>query len=244
MTLARGSPEFAEALGQAIVELSYCFCGVERDKRPVPGQVVAGLNKLAPVYVAATERRDGPGAAQRKRYSSCGDQLHAILERVGVREPWVNRASLGQYRATKNIQELEPYDARNNPIGSTAAVYAPKDPAYRPPPGSLCLIWTTGYDAHALVALGPGSDAGHVLTGNYGAGGMSESITPGANVADSPCSWDPAREALTIGGSHRVLHCVITPAALAAHITAQIDLTGCQVTGELLDALGAKYGPE
>lgn len=242
MTLARGSPEFAEALGQAIVELSHYFCGVPRDARPAPGDVIAGFDKLAPIYVATTERRDGPGPEQRKRYSSCGDQLHAILERIGIREPWINRASLKQYRDTKNIQELEPFDAKSNPIGSTASVYAPKSAAYRPPVGSLCLIWTSGYDAHALVCLGYVDT--HMITGNYGAGGMSAATVPGASVAGSICAWDPARQALLIGGSHRALHCVLEPAALAKHITAQIDLTGAPVGDDLIEALGARYdGP-
>ena len=153
----------------------------------------------------------------------------------------MNRHSLGQYRDTKNIQELEPFDANGNPIGSTASVYAPKDPAYRPPSGSLCLIWTSGYDAHALVCLGYSDDGTVMYTGNYGAGGMSPATEPGANVAASNCAWDPTRQALLIGGSHRALHCILTPAALAVHVTAQINLTGTPVGDDVVEALGARY---
>lgn len=237
MTLARGSPEFAEALGQAIVELSHYFCGVPRDARPAPGGVVAGFDKLAPIYVGATEHRDGPGPEQRKRYSSCGDQLHAILERFGVREPWVNRASLGQYLVGANIMRL------HQPACEAAQSAIARDPAYTPPPGSLCLIWSTGNDAHAFVVLGQGSP-GHLLTGNYGAGGMSAATAPGANVADSSYAWDPIRKIHTLGAARRGLQSVIEPTALAAHVATQIDLTGAPVGDDLIEALGARYdGP-
>lgn len=237
MALDRATPEFAEALGQAIVELSYYFCGVPRDARPAPGGAIAGFDKLAPIYASATEYRDGPGPEQRKRYSSCGDQLHAILDRIGVRESWVNRASLGQYLIGANILRLHP------PACEAAQSAIARDPAYIPPPGSLCLIWSTGDDAHALVVLGQGS-SGHLLTGNYGAGGMSPATTPGANVADSPYAWDPVRKIHTLGAARRSLQSVIEPAALARHITAQIDLTGAPVGDDLIQALGARYdGP-
>lgn len=240
MALDRATSAFAEALGQAIVELSYYFCGVPRDAHPSPGGIIAGFDKLAPVYIATTEHRDGPGPEQRKRYSSCGDQLHAIVERLGIREPWVNRASMGQYRPGMNIQCLEPFNAKTNPYGSPASIFAPADPSYRPPVGSLCLIWTSGYDAHAFVCLGY-EDPTHMITGNYGAGGMSAATAPGANVAGSNCAWEPARHALLIGGSHRALHCVLTPAALAQHVTAQINLTGAPVGDDVVEALGARY---
>lgn len=240
MKLDHADPQFAPALGDAIVALAYHFCGVPLDAHPPPGGTITGYDKLAPVYIEATEHRDGPGPAQRANYSSCTDQLHAILERVGVRLPCVNRASLGHHQGgAATMTKLEPYSASGNPGGCPFAVYAPKDPLYRPPPGSLCLIWTTGTDAHALVVLGPGSDANHLRTANYGAGGMSAGISPGANVADSPCAWSDG--ALHIGGAHRALHCVITPAAIVPFITAQIDLRGAQVTDSLIDALGARW---
>lgn len=231
--LDHADPAFASLLGDAIVALSYSLCGVALDA-PVPaGGVVQGFDKLAPEYVKVTEGRDGPGPDQRKAYSSCGDQLHEILRLVGVRnELWVNRKSLGHYANGQNITRLE------RPT-CPCAKYAPRDANYRPPTGSLCLIWTTGLDAHAFVWLGAGSDEYHARTANYGAGGMSSATAPGANVADSPIVESAGR--LLVGGLRRALQCVITPEAIIPYITAQIDLTGASVTGELIDALGARY---
>lgn len=250
MKLEKSSPEFADALGQAIVALSYSMCGVDLEAVVPPGGVVQGFDKLAPGYVKVTEGRDGPGPRERERYSSCGDQLHAILERVGVRLPCVNRKSLhGKFAYGENITWLQ---KPNCPFSSKA----PNDENYRPPSGSLCLIWTTGLDAHALTILGPGSDDKHIRTGNYGAGGMSQATSPGANVADSPCILETKKVFtnvaknefhyentgyLLIGSSRRRLNVVITPAAIVPYIDAQIDLSGARVTDDLISALGARY---
>lgn len=228
--IERSSPEFAALLGDAICALSRHFCGAALEAAPAPGGVLAGRDKLDPVYVAVTEGRDGPGPVQRKAYSSCGDQLHAILERVGVRHPALNRASQKNYQVGANISRLQAF-----PFSRAAPAHGGA-----PPAGSLCLIWTSGYDAHALVCLGPGSDARHLITANYGAGGMSAATAPGADLADSPIAVDPAGY-LHIGGSHRRLQTLITPASLVPYLDAQINLTGAAVSGELIDALGARY---
>src|SRR6478735_396883 len=234
MVLEKSSSEFADALGQAIVAISYSMCGVDLEAKIPVGDVVKGYDKLAPEYIRVTEGRDGPGPEQRKKYSSCADQLHAILDRVGVRLPTViNRGKNHIYGSAQMTKLQKP----TCPFSSSA----PNDPAYRPPVGSLCLIWTTGNDAHALVILGPGSDDNHITTGNYGAGGMSESTSPGAIVADSPCVWDAQRKALLIGRTKRALHTVITPAAIVPYIDAQINLTGARVTDSMIEALGAKW---
>lgn len=245
--LDHADPAFAPLLGSAIVALSYSLCGVSPDAGVPAGGVIAGFDKLAPKYVTTTEGRDGPTAEARSRYSSCGDQLHRILELIGVRnEPWVNRKSLGHYMVGANISRLEP-------AACPAAKTPPRDVTYRPPPGSLCLIWTSGYDAHAFVVLGDGSDVNHIRTGNYGAGGMSAASAPGAVVADSP--WADEIAKITgkttgrhlLGGSRRILQSVLTPEALIPYITAQIDLSGVTFSANLQDgvdliaALGARY---
>ncbi len=230
--IERSSPEFAALLGHGICALSRYFVGVAPDARPAPGGTLSGRDKLDPVYVAVTEHRDGPGPAQRKDYSSCGDQLHAILERVGVRLPFVNRKSLHGWASGVNISRLQ--------APSCPFAHETKPHELLPPAGSLCLAWTSGYDAHALVVLGPGSDDGHMLTANYGAGGMNEATAPGANLADSPATLDAAGF-WHIGGAHRRLHTVITPASIVPYIDAQINLSGAHVTGELIDALGARF---
>lgn len=237
--IEKSSPEFAELLGEAIVALSYYFCGVDRDAVVPKGGKLNGRSKLDPVYKQVTENRDGPGPEQWEDYSSCGDQSHAILYRLGVRLPFLNRAALKQYRVGRNIVNLQ------RPACPFAGFALPAS-TYRPPAGSLCLVWTNGLDAHALTILGPGSDEHHIRTGNYGATGMKPFSGPGANVADSP--WAPQLSAdkkvntgHLLGTSGRKLHGVITPASIVPYIDAQIDLSGCAVTGELVDALGARY---
>src|SRR5690349_14635943 len=108
MALEKSSPEFSEALGQAIVALSYSMCGVDLEAKIPPGGKVEGFNKLAPEYIRVTEGRDGPGPEQRKKYSSCADQLHAILERVGVRLNCVNRGKNHIYGAAQMSRLQKP----------------------------------------------------------------------------------------------------------------------------------------
>jgi hypothetical protein len=230
MAIERSSPEFADLLGQAICALSRHFVGVAIDARPPQGKSIEGRDKLDPVYRMVTENRDGPGPIQRAGYSSCGDQLHAILERIGVRLPALNRASQKQYQVGANITRLQAF-----PFSHESKPHQPV-----PPAGSLCLIWTSGFDAHALTILGEGSDENHLITGNYGAGGMCSATAPGANLSDSPVTLDAAGF-WHIGGSHRRLHTVITPAAIVPYIDAQINLTGAPVSDELVTALGARY---
>lgn len=230
MTLDKSSPEYLEALTAAILGLSRYFVGVPYDLPP-PGGVINGRDKLDPVYREVTENRDGPGPAQRKTYSSCADQPHAILKRLGVEASWVNQGANHVYGAAQ-MTKLQPG-------ACPAAQWALPDGSV-PPPGSLCLIWTSGNDAHALVLHGPGSDANHVLTANYGAGGMSEATSPGSNLADSPLRLD-AQGFLHIGESHRQLHSYITPARLIPYLTGPMDLTGAIVTDDVIEALGARW---
>src|SRR6188768_3209150 len=164
--IEKSSPEFAELLGEAICALARYFVGVPPDARPAPGGKLTGFSKTDPIYVAVTEGRDGPGPEQRVHYSSCADLSHAILQRVGVRLPFLNRRSYLGWKPGVNISNLQ----RPACPFASAPVAAS---TFFPPAGSLCLIWSTGYDAHALTVLGPGSDEHHILTANYGAGGMS-----------------------------------------------------------------------
>lgn len=231
--IEKSSPEFAELLGVAICGLSRYFVGVPY-LNPQNGVALAGRSKLDPVYQdRVCEGRDGPTDYAREHYSSCGDQLHAILQAVGVRHPCLNRKSLHGFEYGVNITRLRaaacPFSSEKDAVVQAV-----------PPPGSLCLVWTSGYDAHALVIHGEGSDAGHIITGNYGAGGMNKSTAVGASLADSPLTRD-AKGYLHIGGSHRQLHTVITPAMIVPYIEAQIDLTGAIVTDEVIQALGARW---
>lgn len=205
----------------AAVALSEYACGYDK-----------GRSKDDPVYAEVTEGRDV--GAWRQHYSSCGDQGHWLLQRLGLREAWLNRASLGHYRVGLNVAELG--------LSCPIAHAPPADTAWRPEPGDICEIWNTGTDAHVFVCLGTGSDDGHIRTGNYGAGGMSAAAWPGANIADSP--FVRYADGWYVGLAHpRKLQRVIRIADAVPLITAQIDLTGAQVTGELIEALNAKWEP-
>ena len=185
----------------------------------------AGRGKDDPVYAAVTEGRDVP--PNRARYSSCGDLAHWLLERLGVREHWVNRASLGHYTVGANVSDL-----------AGCPVHVVPGSAFLPQPGDILEIWNAsgGQDAHVCVCLAEPHD-GKITLANYGAGGMSAQAWPGANVHDS--AWS----AMTSGhyvGTRRVQR-VVPLASIVTVITAQPDLTGARVTGELIDALGAKW---
>lgn len=119
-----------------------------------------------PRYREVTERRDpGPG------YSSCGDLAHALLEHLGVRERWVNRASVnGRFAWGMNINRLA-----RRPIGSAAGglsrAYITGETLQT---GDIVIVWarqdTT--DAHVFVV---DSHAGGVVTSwDYGQGPMAK----------------------------------------------------------------------
>lgn len=191
----------------------------------------AGIGKDTAPYPEVTEGRDT--GANRARYSSCADLAHWLLERLGVREKWINRASLHQFRDGLNVYEIG--------LGCPIAHAAPADPAWPGPgAGDICEIWNgiKGQDAHVFVCLGPGSDAGHLRTANYGEGGMSAAAWPGAGISDSAFIHHPS--GWYVGS--RKLQRIIRFADAVALSTAAPDLTGAAVNGELVDALGAKYG--
>src|SRR6187402_1659302 len=78
---------------EAVLALARYACGYEK-----------GRSKDDPIYAMVTEGRDV--GEFRKQYSSCGDLGHWILERLGVRERWVNRKSLKQYMVGANVSRL------------------------------------------------------------------------------------------------------------------------------------------
>lgn len=123
------------------------------------------------VYQRVTEGRDKPPWPN--KYSSCGDLAHAMYEHLGVRAPWVNRASLGQYRNGKNVSLLA--------YGPHAR--APRlDDRYES--GDVVIVWdiVTGpratTDAHVICALDEFPEQGVILTGEYGRPG-GELVTSG-----------------------------------------------------------------
>jgi hypothetical protein len=191
------------------------------------GTTPHGRDKDDPVYQAVTEGRDV--APFRAKYSSCGDLAHWLLERLGLDEPWVNRRSLGHYRVGMNVSDLSACPIHSVPHG---ADWAPR-------PGDILEIWNaaSGSDAHVCVYLGPGSTPGKARIGNYGAGGMNSAAWPGSNISDSALVWTDG--VWVLGHRHVQRRIQLADAVRLAKKPA--DLTGAQVTGELLDALLAKW---
>jgi hypothetical protein len=196
----------------------------------------SGRGKDDPVYRDVTEGRDGPGPLQRREYSSCGDLPHWMLERLGIREKWVNRESLNQYHVGMNIVELG-YGCPISHAAPTAADWA------GPGPGDICEIWNgaQGQDAHVFVCLGPSDKVdGKLLTANYGAGGMSEALWPGARLSNS--SFTHTEVGWYIGT--RKLQRIIRLADYVPLITAQPDLTGAAIDGQAITDLGAAWAED
>ncbi len=199
------------------VALCEYACGYER-----------GRGKSDGVYQEVCEGRDV--GMMRVHYSSCGDLGHWLCERLGVRAQWVNRESLGHYHVGMNVTELG--------LGCPISKNAPTAADWSGPEiGDICEIWngTMGQDAHVFVVLGPGSDAHHLRTANYGAGGMSSAEWPGCRISDS--SFTHHADGWYVGT--RRLHRILPLAELVSLSTALPDLTGAKLTGEIIDAVKA-----
>jgi hypothetical protein len=120
-----------------------------------------GVSEVDDVYRLVTENRDTPGARPGERgwYSSCADLAHNELEVCGVRFPWINRKSLGQYRIGLNVSRL---------------AYAPMARDPRPTDrfhaGDVLITWeredTT--DAHVMCVVEEPQGAGAIVIAEYG----------------------------------------------------------------------------
>ncbi len=107
-----------------------------------------GVDELHPRYVTVTEGRDGPGAVQRAKYSSCADLAHWLLRCIGVRCDWLNRADDNDGRNWKsgvNLNWLCP-----PPIGpcSVASSRLIDDPE----PGDI-FVENNVHGGHVFVAI-------------------------------------------------------------------------------------------
>lgn len=187
-----------------------------------------GRRKDDPVYVQVTEGRDGPGPANRAAYSSCGDLAHWLLARLGMRATWVNRRALGHYSVGMNVADISVAPMHQGP---------PNAPDWAPEPGDILEIWNmaAGGDAHVCVCLS--LQAGTMTTGNYGAGGMQPTLTPGAKLGTSALTY---RVGYWTYGTRKVQR-VLRLRDVAPALTAAPDLSDALVSGELVTALGAVY---
>ena len=182
-----------------------------------------GRQKDDPVYVEVTEGRDGPGPEQRRRYSSCGDLAHWLYKRLGIREPWVNRTDdgvFGPWATGANVARLWGGACPFDQVPPATALWMPE-------PGDVVLVWNTGFDAHVMVAIG--TEGSTLRTANYGAGGMSPGLAPGARVGGAVVS----------GGKYgaKKIQRFLPLSEAVKHITVAPDLRGAALTGEELDAI-------
>jgi hypothetical protein len=190
-----------------------------------------GRRKDDPVYVEVTEHRDGPTDVARADYSSCGDLAWWLLYRLGLRKPWMNRAANGTYNNGMNVADL---------TGSPPHISAPSGATYTPKPGDILEIWNKPdtSDAHVCVALGPGAP-GKLRIANFGLGGMSSRLTPGAGVSEP--DYRPSTAGNYVGA--RRLRVVLPLERVVPLLTAPPDLSGAALTGDVLDALKATWTP-
>lgn len=190
-----------------------------------------GRDKDDPVYQQVVEGRDV--APYRAKYSSCGDLAWWLLWRLGLDLPWMNRAANRTYNVGMNVSDL---------AGCPIHISSPFLADWAPEPGDILEIWNTasGSDAHVCVYLGPSSTPGHARIGNYGAGGMNAAAWPGANISDTALTWTGGAWIL----GHRKVQRQIRLADAVRLATKPPDLTGASFTGELLDALHAKWAAQ
>ena len=210
------TPELLAAYRLAACALAESACGGAAGK----------CSKLTPTYIEVTEGRDGPGAIERRRYSSCGDLGHWLLARMGVADSMLNRGRF--HRNGMNIAKLS-----SAPLGAPC-------PAEAPRPGDICIVWSlpTTTDAHVCVAL-EGSVAGTLRTANYGAGGMSESTALGARIATPPLVWVPSTNVWKLGA--KTLWRIVRLERALQFAVRPPNLEGAELAGEVIDALEAAW---
>lgn len=192
-----------------------------------------GRGKLDPVYVKITEGRDPKrGWAG---FSSCGELSQALVQHMGVRLPFVNRAP--HWRPGRNL--LDFYDKAHVP--SAPAIRPPRD--YVPSCGDVGFIWRTGFDAHTFV-FGDWVSPSQIETFNYGAGGMSPTEFPGAKQ-----SLSELRQRHISAKGAATFHPYRTEPAAGARVESQIYLGSrilekVLVVPTLLEILDSDYMPE
>ncbi len=117
-----------------------------------------GRPETDPTYIQHTEGRD-QGAA-RAGYSSCGDLVHGMWYRVGVRAQWCNRAANGTYQVGANISKIAG--------GMPSLGRRTFRPGSQLGAGDALIIWNKedSSDAHTFVVLE--HDRDDLVSADYG----------------------------------------------------------------------------
>lgn len=116
-----------------------------------------GVSEQDARYRMVTEGRDH-GAS----YSSCGDLAHWLYYRLGVRQPWVNRAEHHGWKVGMNVSTLcwNPPNEQAKPSSSVDFFE----------PGDVIVIWNLphGTDSHVVCVIDHDRSKGTLLTAEYG----------------------------------------------------------------------------
>jgi hypothetical protein len=97
-----------------------------------------GRAESDPMYKAITEARDfGKG------YSSCGDLVHWLFYRLGVRANWLNRKEFNGWKSGKNLSRLA-FDCPDGRMPRHSETFEA---------GDVLIVWakTDATDAHVLI---------------------------------------------------------------------------------------------
>lgn len=200
-----------------------------------------GRAKTEPEYQQVVEGRDVPSSYE--YYSSCADRAMWRLWRLGCRLPFVNREERTPYpkdfRWGVNIAWLHDpgkgapclVNADGNPI--------PPGADWEPSPGDEMLIWILGSDAHSLSVMS--YDGSRAVTSNYGSGGMSASVFPGAKFGNAPLTFKAGQWWYDEGVRSKRVQRVLRLVDVIETLTAKADLSGPDFTesftGEVSDLI-------
>ena len=140
-----------------------------------------GVSEQDERYRWVTEGRDfGAG------YSSCADAAHSLYFRLGVREPWVNRAEHKGWAMGANVSRL--------------AWMCPQARPYRGEPlepGDVIIVWSRSGDEHVICVIESHGDV--LYTAEYGqpGGALKTRVVQGGKIGQRRIQrWLPLRDVL------------------------------------------------
>lgn len=137
---------------------------------PVYDAVVEGRQRQTEQLRAAWEKRDPATRGPKPFYSSCGDLAHWLLYRLGVREPWLNRAEHRGWRPARNVTLLV---CRAQYGTNALAEVATANDRYAP--GDILVVNTATPATTHVVVVREHPDPDTLVVGEYG--------QPGGHIA-------------------------------------------------------------